>query len=171
MSGTRSWAVTTHDWSVEVDAVHLAGARRCAESLGAGLPTHLVLEVLAYADDEAEALGRRGQVSVDLRDSEIVVADDGRGTDTRRDEHGRVVRKPVMATKDVRFFDADGQPVPSDLDDRTIGITLEELRAVPRVVGIAGGAEKVDAIRAALRGRLVDVLITDAGTAEALVAD
>lgn len=114
MSGTRSWAVTTHDWSVEVDAVHLADARRCAESLGAGRPTHLVLEVLAYADDEAEALGRRGQVSVDLRHSEIVVADDGRGTDTRRDEHGRVVRKPIMATKDVRFFDADAPPLLPD---------------------------------------------------------
>lgn len=33
------------------------------------------------------------------------VADDGRGTDTRFDAHGRVVKKPVMATKDLRFFD------------------------------------------------------------------
>ncbi|MGW2090492.1 hypothetical protein [Streptomyces sp. NPDC001880] len=33
------------------------------------------------------------------------VKDDGRGTDTRVDEHGRVVKKPVMATKDLRFFD------------------------------------------------------------------
>ncbi|MFC4884062.1 hypothetical protein ACFPK5_02525 [Streptomyces beijiangensis] len=33
------------------------------------------------------------------------VKDDGRGTDTRVDEHGRVTKKPVMATKDLRFFD------------------------------------------------------------------
>ncbi len=33
------------------------------------------------------------------------VADDGRGTDTRFDAGGRAVRKPVMATKDLRFFD------------------------------------------------------------------
>lgn len=108
------WTTTTHDWSVGVDAVHLAEARRLAESLGSGLPVHLVLEVLAYADDEAEALGRRGRVSVDLRDREVEVADDGRGTDTRRDERGRPVRKPIMATKDVRFFDADAPPLLPD---------------------------------------------------------
>lgn len=50
-------------------------------------------------------------------DESISVADDGRGTDTRRDEHGVPIRKPVIATKDLRFFDApegvflpDGEP-------------------------------------------------------------
>lgn len=38
-------------------------------------------------------------------DGSVSVKDDGRGTDTRADEHGRVVKKPVMATKDLRFFD------------------------------------------------------------------
>ena len=33
------------------------------------------------------------------------VSDDGRGTDTRFDDHGRAVKKPVMASKDLRFFD------------------------------------------------------------------
>ena len=36
------------------------------------------------------------------------VADNGRGTDTRYDERGEPVRKPVMATKDLRFFDTAG---------------------------------------------------------------
>ncbi|HEX5566958.1 MAG TPA: hypothetical protein VFY14_08575 [Streptomyces sp.] len=39
------------------------------------------------------------------RDGSVSVADDGRGTDTRVDEHGRLVKKPVMASKDLRFFD------------------------------------------------------------------
>ncbi|MFC8081805.1 hypothetical protein [Streptomyces sp. NPDC057340] len=38
-------------------------------------------------------------------DGSVSVEDDGRGTDTRIDEHGCVVKKPVMATKDLRFFD------------------------------------------------------------------
>ena len=65
----------------------------------------------------------------------------------------------------LRFFDSDGQTVHSSLDDRLIGITLEQLNDTDVVVGVAGGPEKVDAIRGALRGRLVDVLITDHATA------
>lgn len=70
----------------------------------------------------------------------------------------------------LRFFSASGDPVPSALDDRVVGIAADTLRAVPRVVGIAGGARKVDAIRAAAQGHWIDVLVTDLATARALVA-
>lgn len=71
---------------------------------------HLLLEVIAYADDEAEALGRQGSCRITLHgDGSVSVADDGRGTETRVDEDGVPMRKPVMATKDLRFF--DGAPV------------------------------------------------------------
>jgi hypothetical protein len=36
----------------------------------------------------------------------VSVSDDGLGTVTRRDDHGQVVKKPVMSTKDLRFFDS-----------------------------------------------------------------
>ena len=49
----------------------------------------------------------------------------------------------------------------SDLDERVIGLTLAEIRQIERVVGVAGGAAKVEAIRGALKGKLVDVLVTD----------
>lgn len=113
-AGRGSWRVTTHDWSRDVDVDHLAVACERAESLGADLPLHLVLEVIAYADDEAAATGRRGDVVVTIDGDEVSVADDGRGTDTRRDASGRPVRKPVMATRDVRFADADDAPLLPD---------------------------------------------------------
>lgn len=65
----------------------------------------------------------------------------------------------------LRFFDADGQAVDTSLHDRLIGITLEQLQNTDCVVGVAGGPQKVDAIHGALRGELVDVLITDHTTA------
>lgn len=50
-------------------------------------------------------------------DASVTVGDDGRGTDTRRADGGEVVRKPIMASRDLRFFDdpdaellADGHP-------------------------------------------------------------
>lgn len=109
-----TWRVTTHDWSREVDAGHLVEARRVAASLGDALALHLALEVIAYADDEAQASGRSGVVRVVVRGELVEVDDDGRGTDTRRDETGQIVRKPVMATRDVRFFDASDAPLLPD---------------------------------------------------------
>lgn len=70
----------------------------------------------------------------------------------------------------LRFFDADGKPVLAPLNDHVIGMELEQLRKVKRSVGIAGGQRKVAAIRGALRGGYVNVLITDLLTAQALIA-
>jgi deoxyribonucleoside regulator len=65
-----------------------------------------------------------------------------------------------------RHFDAQGKECRVDLNDRVIGLSLEQLRAIPRVVGVAGGAWKTQAILGALNGGLVDVLVTDRATAE-----
>lgn len=100
-----SWANTTHDWSAVVDGGHLAHIRRNPAEFAPDGPWHLVLEVLAYAADEAAGNGGGRCVVVLHPDGSVSVRDDGRGTDTRPDEHGRNVRKPVMATKDLRFFD------------------------------------------------------------------
>src|SRR5215218_10152678 len=42
----------------------------------------------------------------------------------------------------LRFFDAAGTLVPSDLDDRVVGIDADTLRSIPRRIGIAGGESK-----------------------------
>lgn len=108
-----SWVNTTHDWSSAVDLDHLASIRQAAEEFAPGGAWHLLLEVLAYAADEASSRGG-GRCLVTLcPDGSLSVADDGRGTDTRADEHGRIVKKPVMASKDLRFFDSpDAERLP-----------------------------------------------------------
>ena len=70
----------------------------------------------------------------------------------------------------LRFFDRRGRSVASSLNDRPTGVTLDQLRRVPRTVGIAGGAAKLEAISGALAGGLINVLVTDRMTAERLVA-
>ncbi|MEU9254337.1 ATP-binding protein [Streptomyces sp. NPDC048270] len=100
-----SWTNTTHDWAGVVDAEHLAHIRRTPAEFSPEGARHLLLEVLAYAADEASGRGGGSCVVVLHPDGSLSVRDDGRGTDTRVDGHGRSVRKPVMATKDLRFFD------------------------------------------------------------------
>jgi deoxyribonucleoside regulator len=69
-----------------------------------------------------------------------------------------------------RFFDANGHECWHELDDRTIGLTLDELRRIKHKIGVGVGQDKVDGIFGALRGKLLDVLVTDEGTAARLLA-
>ena len=71
----------------------------------------------------------------------------------------------------LRFFDERGEHVDSALDDRVVGITHQALLAVPRRVAVAGGERKYTAIRAALRGGWLTVLVTDLAVAERLIEE
>jgi DNA-binding transcriptional regulator LsrR (DeoR family) len=71
----------------------------------------------------------------------------------------------------VRFFDHDGRIAVPQIDARTIGLTLDQLVAIPTKIGVAGGVRKLAATLGALRGRLLDVLITDESLAEALFVE
>lgn len=53
----------------------------------------------------------------------------------------------------------------AEIEDRLISTSLETLRQLKNVIGVAAGRSKVEAIRAALRGGYLDVLITDEDTA------
>lgn len=64
-----------------------------------------------------------------------------------------------------QFFDADGMVVDLPIHERRIGIDLAELRHIPKVVGVAGGLHKVEAILGALHGGYLDVLVTNELTA------
>lgn len=69
----------------------------------------------------------------------------------------------------LRFFDSAGAPVITPLNERVIGINLEQLRRVRRTVGIAGGERKLAAIQGAIEGGWINVLITDRFTAQHLI--
>lgn len=69
----------------------------------------------------------------------------------------------------IRFFDPSGRHLESELDDRVLGIDADTLRAIPRRVAVAGGNRKTTAIRAALHGNWVNVLITDLQVARSLM--
>lgn len=110
---------TTHDWGSLVDSEHLRHIGEHPEEFAPGGVRHLLHEVLAYVADEVHAVpggDPRCEVAL-LHDGSLSVRDYGRGTDARVDDEGMLLRKPVMATKDLRFFEAvngallpDGHP-------------------------------------------------------------
>ena len=67
------------------------------------------------------------------------------------------------------FLDAAGDPCLPEFSERIVGLTLEQLKAIPKVVGIATGAEKAPSLAAVLRGGYVDTLVCDRELALALL--
>jgi topoisomerase-4 subunit B len=105
---------STHDWSVVANAEHIAEVRRDVAHFSEGGITHLVLEVLAYAVDEAIE-GTTDRVDVTRHaEGSISVADNGRGTQVRYSDAGVPMVKPIMSTQDLRFFGVNDAPVLPD---------------------------------------------------------
>jgi DNA-binding transcriptional regulator LsrR (DeoR family) len=88
------------------------------------------------------------------------------------DESERELLRASGAVGDVclQFFDEHGAKVGTELDQRILGIASGELRAIPRRIGVAGGLRKLTAIRGAVLGSWVNILVTDLGSARRLLA-
>jgi DNA-binding transcriptional regulator LsrR (DeoR family) len=67
----------------------------------------------------------------------------------------------------ARFLDDDGRELDTPLRDQVLAVELDELKAIPTVVGVLAGRQKGRALRAAMRGELLDVVITDQSAAAA----
>lgn len=83
-------------------------------------------------------------------------------------ELARLHEDGVVGEVSLRFFDAGGRAVATPTDDRVIGLTLAELAKVDRVIALAGGQAKTEAIAGALKAGIIDVLVTDKFTAARL---
>lgn len=70
-----------------------------------------------------------------------------------------------------RFYDENGKHIASELDDRLISIDLNDLSRAKYKIGIAESRNKAKAIKGALLGGYINVLITSQETAQALLED
>ncbi len=81
------------------------------------------------------------------------------------------ILKKKNAAGDIlyRFFDVNGNLVETGLEKRVISMDLQQLSKVEKSIGVAGGERKYAGILGALRGRWVNIIITDRFTAERLI--
>lgn len=85
------------------------------------------------------------------------------------EERSAAAREGVIGEVSGVLFDASGSPVANSLSDRLVTLSAQQLVRIPDVVAIAVGRDKVDAVRAALHGHLVNGLVTDDALATALL--
>lgn len=70
-----------------------------------------------------------------------------------------------------RFYNENGKHIPSELDDRLISIDLKDLARAKYKMGIAESRNKAKAIKGALLGKYINVLVTTQETAQALLEE
>jgi deoxyribonucleoside regulator len=136
-----------------VDAPEIAQAllaqRNNAETLEVARRSHVALVGIGALDPDVSSLLRAGYLS--------------------RAEFDAIRERGIVGDICARHFDQFGRPAAPELDRRLISITLDDLAAIPRVIGVACGEAKAVAILAALRGNHLDALVTDSLTAEAIL--
>ncbi len=67
------------------------------------------------------------------------------------------------------FYDKDGNVLDLPFHQTLVGLDLDTLRNIPQVVAAASGPDKVEAIRAAAKGKHFNILITDEPTAQEII--
>jgi DNA-binding transcriptional regulator LsrR (DeoR family) len=133
--------------------------QRTRQALLSDVHVQRAVEAFDRLDLAIVGVGAPTPDSVTMRDGSII----------SQAELDELLARGAVGDIALRYFDADGRCVESEINDRIIGISLEQLKRGPRVVAVSGGPDKVPAIRAALRGGLIDVLVTDSVTAGKLL--
>jgi DNA-binding transcriptional regulator LsrR (DeoR family) len=82
----------------------------------------------------------------------------------------RVRKLGAVGELNLRYIAEAGEPLNTDIEDLVIGATLDQLRRADHRLGVAGGPSKYRAIRAALIGGWLNMLVTDSTTAQWLIA-
>lgn len=156
---TKRLAKALNGRALMLPAPGAAGNRRAAEAFYSDPYVAQVLHRARTANLAFVGIGAPRPDSVLVREGDIVTWP----------ELAKLIERGAVGDINLRCFDQLGQMIHSDLDDRIIGLTLSELKQIDCVVGVAGGSAKFKAIRGALEGKLVDVLVTDHISAQQLL--
>jgi DNA-binding transcriptional regulator LsrR (DeoR family) len=152
---TRRWAVTLHGTPRYLHAPAFVSSA-LKRSLDHEEGVHSTLDLWDRAKVALVGIG-----AYPKPDSSLVAAGFSDGDPAIADATGDVVG---------RFFTDDGKLIHYPDEPRLLAITPDRMRRIPHVVGISVGADKARAIVGAARARLVNTLVTDAGTAREVAA-
>lgn len=122
-----------------------------------------VADVLAMAAAASAYLYSAG-----VADGSSVLVDSGYLT---ADDVAELVRKGAVGDVLGRYIDANGHIVDPGLDERTVGLGLDDLRSAATAIFVVAGASKHDVARAIVMSGLCTVLVSDEATATALLED
>lgn len=104
--------------------------------------------------------------SAGVADESSVLVDSGY---LSREDVAQLVGRGAVGDVVGRYIDADGNIVDNELDGRTVGVSLEQLRSAALAIAVISGEAKQAIARAVVRSALCSVFITDEATARAVL--
>ncbi|NOZ72902.1 MAG: sugar-binding transcriptional regulator [Chloroflexi bacterium] len=87
------------------------------------------------------------------------------------DELQRLQDEGAIGDICAHHYNERGEILDIDMNQRVIGISAADLKRVETVIGVAGGIKKTNTITGALRGKLINVLVTDEWAARGVLAN
>lgn len=87
------------------------------------------------------------------------------------DELQRLQQEGAVGDICAHHYNEMGEILDIDMNQRVIGISASDLKQIETVIGVAGGVKKINTITGALRGGLVNVLVTDEWAARGVLAN
>lgn len=142
-----------------LNAPGVVSTREAARALRTDRHIAETLNMASKADIALVGLGILTPDSVLMRDGSIL---------TKKDVD---LLNRVGAVGDValRYFDRAGRLLDLEINERIIGLTFDQIKAIPCVIAVAGGEKKFNVVKSALIGNIPNVLVTDRATAERLL--
>lgn len=87
----------------------------------------------------------------------------------RKEDFENILKCGAVGDINSYFYDKNGNNCETELERRTIGIDLNHLRRIRYVMAVCGGKFKADAIYGALKGKIINMIITDEETAKEIL--
>jgi DNA-binding transcriptional regulator LsrR (DeoR family) len=171
MGGLGASGHEAYGTNLIIRAAHELGGKEYILASPGGLPTKELRDVLLNDPQVSETLKMAMAADiaiVGLGSPKMTLPAISAGIISKNDLDS-VIKNGAVGDVCLHFIDAEGEVVNSDLEDRIVAISLDSLKNIPKTIGLAGGVQKFEIVKAALTGNIVDVLITDSELGEKLV--
>ncbi len=83
-------------------------------------------------------------------------------------DYQELIQENAVGDIGLQYFDKNGNGC-NKFNSRVVGMSLEDIKRVPLVIGVGGGKEKIKAIESCLEGGYLHILVTDQNTAKTIL--
>ena len=171
MGGLGSPEKEVYGTNLIIRAAQSFGAKEYILSSPAILPTKEICQALLNDPQIADtlSLGKKSDIAIiGLGSPKMTLPAVSAGI-LSNEEMDDLMKEGAVGDVCLHFINSQGLPLQSEMDERVVAISLDQLKKIPKVIGVAGGIQKYEIVKGSLLGEYIDVLITDSALGKKLL--